>query len=279
MHYYNFNIGDYIKHTMHLTIEEDITYRRLLDLYYDTEAPIPTDIHWVSRRLRMGSEVVESVLNEFFILTEEGYRNHRADAEIADYHAYIDKQRSNGKLGGRPKKSNGKPIANPSQTQAEPKKSLNNNQQTTTNKQETDSKAPAVQCPPGILETTWADFVKHRKAKKAPITETAMKGIQREADKAGMSLDATLQIMCARGWTGFNAEWVKPDHEKKLTPAEQSRRAAGIAIFGNLEAQRNELRTINPSFTRTLDSENIRDDAGPLRIEVDEYVEDRSDFI
>jgi hypothetical protein len=94
-----------------------------------------------------------------------------------------------------------------------------------------------------------------------------------------MSLDAALQIMCARGWTGFNAEWVKPDHEKKLTPAEQSRRAAGIAIFGNLEAQRNELRTINPSFTRTLDSENIRDDAGPLRIEVDEYVEDRSDFI
>jgi hypothetical protein len=140
-------------------------------------------------------------------------------------------------------------------------------------------KDKAIEMPVGVLESTWVDFLKHRKAKKAPITATAIKGIQREADKAGMSLDATLQIMCARGWTGFNAEWVKPDHEKKLTPAEQSRRAAGIAIFGNLEAQRNELRTINPSFTRTLDSEDIRNDAGPLRIEVDEYVEDRSDFI
>lgn len=277
MHYYNFNIGDYIKHTMHLTIEEDITYRRLLDLYYDTEAPIPTDIHWVSRRLRMGYEVVESVLNEFFILTEEGYRNHRADAEIADYHAYIDKQRSNGKLGGRPKKSNGKPTANPSQTQAEPKKSLNNNQQPTTNKQQTLDKDLAT--PVGVSPEVWNDFLKTRKAKKAPVTKAAMEGIEREARKAGWSLNEALTECCARGWTGFKAEWVKPDHEKKLTPAEQSRRAAGIAIFGNLEAQRNELRTINPSFTRTLDSEDIRDDAGPLRIEVDEYVEDRSDFI
>lgn len=245
MHYYNFNIGDYIKHTMHLTIEEDITYRRLLDLYYDTEAPIPTDIHWVSRRLRMGYEVVESVLNEFFILTEEGYRNHRADAEIADYHAYIDKQRSNGKLGGRPKKSNGKPIANPSQTQVEPKKSLNNNQQTTTNKQQTDSKAPAVQCPSGVIESTWLDFVKHRKAKKAPITATAIKGIQREADKAGLTLDAALQIMCARGWTGFSAEWVASKADSNMTANQKSNLAFARAIFGDERKLQNEQRTID----------------------------------
>ena len=29
MHYYNFNIGDYIKHTMHLTVEEDLCISHL----------------------------------------------------------------------------------------------------------------------------------------------------------------------------------------------------------------------------------------------------------
>jgi uncharacterized protein YdaU (DUF1376 family) len=134
MHYYNFNIGDYMKHTLHLTPEEDLAYRRLLDMYYDTEAPIPSNIPLVSRRLRMASEIVESVLNEFFDLTDEGYKNYRADGEIADYHKFLEKQKANGRLGGRPKKGK-KPIGNPPITQAEPKKSLNNKQQTTNNKQ------------------------------------------------------------------------------------------------------------------------------------------------
>jgi uncharacterized protein YdaU (DUF1376 family) len=132
MHYYNFNIGDYMKHTLHLTPEEDLAYRRLLDMYYDTESPIPNNIPLVSRRLRMASEVVESVLNEFFEASQEGYKNYRADGEIAEYHKFLEKQKANGRLGGRPKKGK-KPIANPDLTQVEPKKSLNNKQQTINN--------------------------------------------------------------------------------------------------------------------------------------------------
>ena len=132
MHYYNFNIGDYMKHTLHLTLEEDLAYRRLLDMYYDTESPIPNNIPLVSRRLRMDSKIVESVLNEFFEVSPEGYKNYRADGEIADYHKFLEKQKANGRLGGRPKKGK-KPIANPDLTQSEPKKSLNNKQQTTNN--------------------------------------------------------------------------------------------------------------------------------------------------
>jgi uncharacterized protein YdaU (DUF1376 family) len=43
MHYYKFNIADYRSATAHLTNEEDLAYRRLLDMYYDTEVPIPND--------------------------------------------------------------------------------------------------------------------------------------------------------------------------------------------------------------------------------------------
>jgi uncharacterized protein YdaU (DUF1376 family) len=117
MNYFKFHIGDYRQATMHLTNEEDLAYRRLLEMYYDTEQPIPTDIPWVSRRLRLDSKSIESVLNDFFTLTPEGWLNHRADQEIAEYHAWIEKQKANGGKGGRPKKTQEKPTANPVLTQ------------------------------------------------------------------------------------------------------------------------------------------------------------------
>jgi uncharacterized protein YdaU (DUF1376 family) len=69
----------------------------------------------------MDCEVVQSVLNEFFELTESGYRNHRADLEISDYHDYLAKQKANGLKGGRPKKTQLKPTVNPDLTQNNPK--------------------------------------------------------------------------------------------------------------------------------------------------------------
>ena len=94
MHYYQFNIGDYIKATSHLTPDEDITYRRMLDMYYDTETPIPDDVTIVAKKLRMKPDVVESILKEFFTHTPYGWTNSRADREITAYHGKI-KQASN----------------------------------------------------------------------------------------------------------------------------------------------------------------------------------------
>lgn len=133
MHYYQFNIGDYVKNTIHLSPMEDLAYRRLLDMYYDGECPIPNNIPLVSRRLRIDADIVESVLNEYFDLCEEGYRNHRADLQIEEYHAFLSKQKANGIKGGRPKKTQKKPMGNPSLTQTEPKITLTTNHKPLTN--------------------------------------------------------------------------------------------------------------------------------------------------
>lgn len=124
MHFYKFHIKDYAVQTPHLSNEEDLAYRRLLDYYYQTEAPIPTAIPPLSRRFRIAEEVLCTVLNEFFEKTEEGWKNRRCDEEIAEYHNYIEKQRHNGKRGGRPssksKKTHRKPTANPPLTHGKP---------------------------------------------------------------------------------------------------------------------------------------------------------------
>jgi uncharacterized protein YdaU (DUF1376 family) len=121
MIWYKFYLGDYITHTTHLSDAEDLAYRRLLDLYYISEKPIPTDIAFVSRKIRLDEDITESVLKEFFTLSDDGYRNSRCDAEIAKYNNQVAINRELGKRGGRPKKTESKtesePNTNPIQIQ------------------------------------------------------------------------------------------------------------------------------------------------------------------
>lgn len=65
----------------------------------------------------------------------------------------------------------------------------------------------------GITERLAEDFITHRKAKKAPITETALKGFQREADKAGIPIQQAVEIAVERGWIGFKADWKWRDEQ------------------------------------------------------------------
>jgi uncharacterized protein YdaU (DUF1376 family) len=116
MHHYPFHPADYTLSTVHLGPMEDLCYRRLLDLYYTTESAIPVDTQWVSRRLRMDAELVESVLKEFFIPTVDGWRNYKCDDEIANYQEKAETARRNGKSGGRPKKTQSVPTGNPVET-------------------------------------------------------------------------------------------------------------------------------------------------------------------
>lgn len=52
------------------------------------------------------------------------------------------------------------------------------------------------------------DYLAIRKAKRAPLTETALSGLKREAEKAGMSLNEALTECCNRNWQGFKADWL-----------------------------------------------------------------------
>lgn len=51
------------------------------------------------------------------------------------------------------------------------------------------------------------DFLAIRKAKRAPLTQTALDGIVKEAAKAGITLTDALRVCCEKGWQSFKAEW------------------------------------------------------------------------
>lgn len=66
-------------------------------------------------------------------------------------------------------------------------------------------------CPDDVDQQVWGDWLTLRRTKKAPVTETVVKGARTEAKKAGMTLNAFLQIWCTRGSQGLQADWLKPD--------------------------------------------------------------------
>jgi uncharacterized protein YdaU (DUF1376 family) len=84
VNFYDFHIGDYTSRTAHLEPMEDIAYRRMLDLYYTREAPLPLDVEQVARLIRMrgNAEEVRAVLVEFFDQTPEGWRHTKCEEVI-----------------------------------------------------------------------------------------------------------------------------------------------------------------------------------------------------
>lgn len=100
--------------------------------------------------------------------------------------------------------------------------------------------APDVSKPPEVSDATWGSWVVLRKAKRAPITESAIAGLRREAAKARMSLDAVLEECCLRGWTGFRADWMA----RRMTAAERA--AETVArLTGKRDGPQQDWRTID----------------------------------
>jgi hypothetical protein len=71
----------------------------------------------------------------------------------------------------------------------------------------------------GITGQIAKDFLKIRKAKRSPLTITAMEGISSEASKAGISVLDAVTICAQKGWQGFNAGW-NWQEQKILAPSE-----------------------------------------------------------
>jgi len=204
MHFYSFNIGDYMSHTVHLSLMEDLAYRRCLDIYYLHEKPLPEDVGEVARLIRMPEhkpEVVQ-VLKEFF--TQDvgtGYVHKRTDEEITKYQAKI-------QAASRAGKASALARSNASSTTVQ----LNNKQETINNKQETNIKRPN-----NVTKKTWEDFLIHRKNLKKPLTETAFKGIKKEVSKTSLSLEDALVMVQARGWQSFKSDWIKEEQKSFAT--------------------------------------------------------------
>jgi uncharacterized protein YdaU (DUF1376 family) len=200
MHYYKRNLGDYAKKAGRLTMLQHGAYTLLIDSCYDREV-FPTleqAIEWTWASNEAEIEAVKFVLSRFFTLGIDGqYVQDRILAELLNYHknADINKRIADEREAKRKEKRTDRAHA-----VYEPPP---NQEPLTKNHKPIDT-------PVGVSVDVWQDFVKLRKAKKAPVTDNVVKLIQKEADLAGWSMDQALAECVVRGWQSFKADWVKP---------------------------------------------------------------------
>lgn len=235
MHFYQFHIGDYKSHTHHLSPMEDLAYRRLLDHYYLHEAPIKQ--REIARQIGMRDheQDVLTVLNEFFVSTDDGFINPRADKEIRAFRehqatsAYGAFVRDNPKIKALVDKRafveryidgsleeyvdflKSSSVVDVQTMGTSSGDDATNNQEPITKNQV--KSATKVARPSDVEQQVWDDWLTLRRAKKAPVTATVFVAAANEAAKANISLNDFLKIWCSRGSQGMKAEWIT-DGEK-----------------------------------------------------------------
>lgn len=225
MNYYPHHIGDYLRDTSHLSILEDGTYRRMLDIYYASEKPLPLNLSGIYRLVRAKSRdektAVDTVLEEFFFRTEEGWRNKRADAEILLSKEKSEKARASAECrwtSGRNAKAmrtHSERIANASPEQCERNAKamlpITNNQEPITKNQKRVERSRGSRLPPGwqpseILKA-WA--IKERPDLNCDLTVAKFR-------------DHWLAVPGSKGckldWEATFRNWVRAEHQGKAAP-------------------------------------------------------------
>lgn len=205
-------IGDYLGDTQRLTTEQHGAYLLMIFDYW-RGGPLPDDdevLQQVTRLDRARWKKHKPVLSRLFVVKDGQWFHKRIELERVN--ALENQERRSGKaraaaearwsasgnaegvpdamLGASPV---GCPPPSPSPSPTKSKALVKN-----------------IAAKPGdVNEQVWGDFLKLRAAKRAPLTETALKAIRSEADKIGWSMDDALTECVVRGWQGFKADWIK----------------------------------------------------------------------
>ena len=226
MHYFQFNIGDYARDTAHLTEMEDLAYRRMLDLYYRSERPLPESIDEIARLIRMRThcECIAIVLQDFFELHDDGYRNGRADQELERTYSKSIKARESAKA--RWNKNNDLANADAMRTHSDG----NANDmlpithyplpiaQDTEDKKQGSQKLDFSSWPSMPSEQLMGEWKQLRKRLKAGVTQTVINRTGKElhiAVKAGFTVDQCFEQWVYKGWRGFEADWMLGGRQQK----------------------------------------------------------------
>lgn len=171
------------------------------------------------------------------MVDDERLRNLRAEGGKAGSEHGI-KGAAHGMKGGRPTEPRGEARGDkepPLQPASEPPPSSSSSSSSSTSPPSGEKTKATLRAADlvalGVDERTAADFLAVRKAKRQPLTRTALDGIVAEAAIARLSLRDALRESTTRGWAGFRAKWLVNDEQRgaaRLT----GREAAAAAVWG-----------------------------------------------
>ena len=211
MKFYRRWVADYQADTAALSLIEHGAYTLLLDHCYFNASPLPADRGAIYRLCRAFERhernAIDRVLDKHFTLSEDGYHNARADAEIARNHEYSEAQRERSALGVA-----ARTVKEPKAAAAKRGNGL-------------DHPKPALALPDWIDAPTFAAWIKIRPAKARTLeAQTAAIGKLDRMRGQGIDINEVLRTSLANGWQGIFA----PD-AKRQGAQQQQRNESGSA--------------------------------------------------
>lgn len=105
----------------------------------------------------------------------------------------------------------------------------------------------------GVEQSVADDWLRLRKQKRAPVTQTALDGIRSEAAKAGLLMNEALKTCCARGWQGFEAAWLTANGARaspKTPTRDEARREVMRVLTGKGGGENGRERDITGEAVR-----------------------------
>jgi uncharacterized protein YdaU (DUF1376 family) len=201
---YHHHIGDFRRDTASLSDTDAMAYLKLLWMYYDTELPLPSDAKLLAFKIGSNAESVQLILDAFFTLDGNVYRQKRCDAEIFAYYARSDKARD--KANKRWKNAAASEInavaldGHIYSIAAEPE--IDANREPRTEKKIKNNEL--IEIPDWVDVADWNDFLAMRRAIKKPMTPRAIKMMFSKLEqmkKKGIDISQVLQRSILNNWS------------------------------------------------------------------------------
>lgn len=214
-YWYRWHPSLYRANTLHLSLEHDCLYRRLIDYYMEARSPLPDNNQALARICGVSIECFENaegVLKAFFEHSNGVLRHRFCDAELdrqdgkAKQRSAIAQRAAEKRWSSESRKNKGldalsMPDAMPRDARGEERKGKENKKEKTVSGRE--------MRPDDVPDGIWLEFVSLRKVKKAPITQTVIDAYRAEASKAGIRLEDAIRYSVINGYAGFKADWYK----------------------------------------------------------------------
>jgi len=220
-------IGDYLADTARLTTEQHGAYLLLLMDYWRS-GRLPDNDQVLAQISKLTPDAwsnAKAMLKQFFSISDGYWIHTRVEKELAlamQNKAKMHERASKAAQARWDKQENNATSNAQAMLKECPSPSPSPLPLTTTNKN--------IAPPKGVDVSLWNDYLKVRKAAKKPLTDTALKGLIREAEKAKITLSDALQTCCERSWVGFKAEWI----EKPITTQDRPNQKWDATLAGIL---------------------------------------------
>ena len=225
--------------------------------------------------LDMSDEELGAYMKAFFKAYRTGnipktFADHSLFKELhsssESYEKVCEKNKTNGKRGGRPKKTTFENtventdtsetqwvnFGNPNETQTKPtlvnQEPITNNQEPEVKKKNIKKKKDEVEKPEDVSEEAWQGWVALRQKKQATVTELVISTLRKEADLLGWTLEQAMSESCLRNWQGFKASWVRNEmaRDDVFQPSRPHQNTSGMG--GSLNKEEIVLRLKNGAW-------------------------------